>query len=105
MESLYQDLEQLYESGRFCLTPDMDGSLKMELQFQFKAKRPSVRASVAMHVTDTPMPLPVTASLTWNVDQINDFVYQLSFFDAKEKEEERVHNFQHLTQVFMCIYS
>lgn len=101
MESLYQDLEQLSESGRFYLAPDEDGSLKMELQFQFGTKRPGVRAGVAKSVIDAPTPLPAMAGLRWDIDQINDFVYQLSFLDAKE-EEEKVQNFQHLTQVGLC---
>ncbi len=106
MENLYKDLEQLFQTGSFRLFPDQCGSLKMELQYQYRSSSVKQRAVSEQPGGSPTSSIPFAEAVrfreTWNIDQINDFVHQLSFFDANKEEETMVHHFQHVNEVSLA---
>ena len=110
MENLSKDLTQLMHTGsyQFMLSSSQSGSMTMVLQYEpsrvpstHKKSKQSRVSSIDLLEQDEVLDGAVSLSLTetWKIDQINDFVHQLSFFDAKKEEEAKVRHFQHVNEV------
>ena len=120
MENVSNELKCIMATGcyKFRMAPERSRPIRLVLEYEPSSTTGSLRgrpiflrqtsASTEFIFGDEGMEVsqPISPEATqpevWVTDQINDFVHKLGFFDAKEDEEERVHNFQQLNQVLFC---